>query len=275
MKILNTLLKFVLVTLVGCAVGYLVTFFLTPTDAITTIFIRVLQIISIGFFCGFASRIFFSHRQLLLRFLAVLFLSVISLLALDYFFENDFAINLIENGLRLPDLTEGVQMSVVAFIGILSGLIGVRRKPKTKPSPNIPLREPSPSFPKKKTVSSSSPKKIVRSQPTKSKPQKTTTIRKPAITARASKITPSSQKTLKVKSASTAKKQTIAQKKWRTAKNDIQLVGSEEHRCPYCLEIVYKGDARGVRICPECGTWHHKDCWDITGTCQVAHRNNL
>jgi len=25
--------------------------------------------------------------------------------------------------------------------------------------------------------------------------------------------------------------------------------------------------------CPICHTMHHKDCWDITGTCQVPHLN--
>ena len=36
-----------------------------------------------------------------------------------------------------------------------------------------------------------------------------------------------------------------------------------------------KDDSRGVTICPECGTWHHQDCWSLTGSCGVAHRNEL
>jgi hypothetical protein len=31
---------------------------------------------------------------------------------------------------------------------------------------------------------------------------------------------------------------------------------------------VKKNDPRGVVICPDCGTWHHKDCWDVTGSCR-------
>jgi hypothetical protein len=50
--------------------------------------------------------------------------------------------------------------------------------------------------------------------------------------------------------------------------------GFEEHRCPYCLQEVKAGDPRGVKICRVCGAWHHKDCWDITGHCQVPHSGN-
>lgn len=51
----------------------------------------------------------------------------------------------------------------------------------------------------------------------------------------------------------------------------ISLVGMEEHRCPYCLEEVDPDDPAGVMICPVCHSYHHKSCWDITGTCQVPH----
>ena len=67
----------------------------------------------------------------------------------------------------------------------------------------------------------------------------------------------------------------ITSKPRRLFRKDVKLLGETEHRCPYCLELVKKKDARGVVICPECKTWHHKDCWDITGSCQVAHRHDL
>jgi hypothetical protein len=34
---------------------------------------------------------------------------------------------------------------------------------------------------------------------------------------------------------------------------------------------VTKRDPRGVKICKVCKTWHHADCWAITGVCQVPH----
>jgi ribosomal protein L37AE/L43A len=56
-------------------------------------------------------------------------------------------------------------------------------------------------------------------------------------------------------------------------KPQIQLAIHEEHRCPYCLEEVKRDDPRGVVECEVCHTLHHKDCWDITGACQVPHLN--
>jgi hypothetical protein len=51
----------------------------------------------------------------------------------------------------------------------------------------------------------------------------------------------------------------------------VKLVGIEEHNCPFCLEPVIKKDPRGLKICSSCKTWHHADCWDMTGECQVPH----
>ncbi|MFN2143918.1 MAG: RING finger protein, partial [Anaerolineales bacterium] len=51
----------------------------------------------------------------------------------------------------------------------------------------------------------------------------------------------------------------------------IHFIGEEEHTCPYCLDKVEKDDPRGVKICPICKTWHHADCWGITGACQIPH----
>jgi hypothetical protein len=51
----------------------------------------------------------------------------------------------------------------------------------------------------------------------------------------------------------------------------IRLVGKEEHRCPYCLALVDSQDPAGVVICSTCHSYHHKSCWDVTGTCQVPH----
>jgi hypothetical protein len=67
----------------------------------------------------------------------------------------------------------------------------------------------------------------------------------------------------------------IAPKRHRRSRNArVQLALVEDHRCPYCLETVTRNDQRGVVECSVCHTLHHKDCWDITGTCQVPHLNN-
>lgn len=59
----------------------------------------------------------------------------------------------------------------------------------------------------------------------------------------------------------------------RNKKARVQLALVGEHRCPYCLDTVARSDLRGVKECPVCRTLHHKDCWDITGSCQVPHLN--
>ncbi len=60
----------------------------------------------------------------------------------------------------------------------------------------------------------------------------------------------------------------------RNKKARVQLALVEEHRCPYCFDLVTRTDPGGVKECPVCHTLHHKDCWDVTGSCQVPHLNN-
>jgi hypothetical protein len=59
----------------------------------------------------------------------------------------------------------------------------------------------------------------------------------------------------------------------RNKRPEVQFVSSQEHRCPYCLEIVQPQDPRGIVECKICHALHHADCWAITGTCQVPHLN--
>lgn len=57
-------------------------------------------------------------------------------------------------------------------------------------------------------------------------------------------------------------------RRWR---HRVRIVGAQEDRCPYCLDVVERNDARGVVVCPVCHTRHHADCWAVTGMCQVPH----
>jgi uncharacterized Zn-finger protein len=55
------------------------------------------------------------------------------------------------------------------------------------------------------------------------------------------------------------------------SKPKLLVSDQEEHRCPYCLELIDPDDPRGVVECKICHTLHHADCWAITGACQVPH----
>ena len=60
-------------------------------------------------------------------------------------------------------------------------------------------------------------------------------------------------------------------KRFNHSRPKLVLSSEEEHRCPYCLELIEPDDPRGVVECEICHTQHHADCWAITGTCQVPH----
>jgi hypothetical protein len=65
-----------------------------------------------------------------------------------------------------------------------------------------------------------------------------------------------------------------AKPKWKRVfhhKPQLHLSAEEEHRCPYCLELIVENDPRGTVECKICHTLHHADCWAITGACQVPH----
>lgn len=118
-----------------------------------------------------------------------------------------------------------------------------------------------------------------RSKAVKRSPVKTTKFEKPVLSITRKTIsttvnhTVSPRKNTTVKPA--ARKFKMPGKIFKGSQADVKLVGEEEHVCPYCLEEVVKDDSRGVIVCPECGTWHHQDCWDMTDSCGVAHRNEL
>jgi ribosomal protein L37AE/L43A len=59
----------------------------------------------------------------------------------------------------------------------------------------------------------------------------------------------------------------------RQIQTSIHLLDIIEHRCPFCLDLVERRDARGIVECKICHTLHHADCWAVTGTCQVPHHN--
>jgi hypothetical protein len=72
----------------------------------------------------------------------------------------------------------------------------------------------------------------------------------------------------------TAPQATSRRKRLSSRKPKLQISVFEEHRCPFCLDVVKRNDPRGIKECEVCHSLHHADCWNITGMCQVPHLNS-
>jgi ribosomal protein L37AE/L43A len=225
---------------------------------------------------------------------------------IDHFYDSPYKLAFLTSDLKLQtpvpsDIAQGV---LILFVS-LPTLFFLRRRKKTPRIEKAPVETPAPKrAPKPKFSLQQKMRPILISinpanwqitqdagrgiQKLFSKTRKTTTRSKSVRsskprTATKAKSVSTPRKTATVKTKKTTRKKpasaklTLPRKARRKANNlnDVKLTSEEEHVCPYCLEEVHKNDSRGVVICEVCGTWHHKDCWDLTGTCGVAHRNEL
>ena len=276
----QAILIFLLVLSVGFGCSYLVLYYLAPQTEIGQLGTRVLVLLVTGIGTGLVCRLAIPGRMWFLKILFGILGSLASIAILDWFFPGSFA--LLQKR-TFPAINwsvgEYTQIGCLLLVTLLIALLGKKRAVQTQSEIQYKelkaARKPlfSPTIPKldlKKKVKLPAVKlnTVVKKRTTKKTTRKKTAV-KPTIKNPAPPV--------KVK---TAKKPAVAKKKSTTAKKrsrnkDVKLNGTEEHRCPYCLEIVHKNDPRGVVICPDCGTWHHKDCWDITGSCQVAHKHKL
>jgi hypothetical protein len=154
-----------------------------------------------------------------------------------------------------------------------SGSFPVKKTVKSRPTSTRKTTS------KTKTRTTSKPKARVSGNTKKTatrtkiaKPKKST-LRVPKPTSSTSQSRTTMGKPARKRPA--AKKVRMPNLKRLRANGDVKLTGEEDHVCPYCLEEVVKNDPAGVVVCPECSTWHHQDCWNVTGGCGVAHRNEL
>ena len=238
--------------------------------------------ISIGVVVGLATRFVLRRRNWFIRSIASAALAVIGLLVSGYFTDGKIGMVLPPVGLvrvdwlsqwhvslELPLQIMQSQMNWAALvymvIAIDTSWIALRAwkrsTPRTTESSSLPARRarrsarpssthalPQLSFPKIRFRNSSAKPKVRRKRT--ARPLVSTSVASGSVKATRSK-------------------------QWNPLhrKPQIQLAVYEEHRCPYCLEEVKRDDPRGVVECEVCHTLHHKDCWDITGACQVPHLN--
>ena len=217
---------------------------------------RSLIILVTGLVAGFSTRIILRKWHIFWRVLIPFIAVGLGIFLLDKIFSDNYELVFIaRTPWSEPVGIDLVQIGLGYVMGLLALFIGMRRKS---------LRRIVKPQPRPKTKTKSKPALKVGQKPilfkTKHGDRKKIITKKPIL----SRSLPFLKTT-----------RLITTKPRRLHRKDVKLLGKTENRCPYCLELVKKNDARGVVICPECKTWHHKDCWDVTGSCQVAHRHDL
>ncbi len=289
MKVVNGVAKWVAVLAVGLSAALLTIIFLTPDDRLGPFAMRIVMLAAAGLMAGLASRILYRRMHPLLQTLLVMAACLVAALLIDRFYPSDYALEFLSRDFKFtkPGINDFSQV-------ILAGLAALppvwffrsRKRQGSAPQPAPAAAAPAP---KKAAVRVSIQRTLKKLDPRRwKKPVKTrsksSTVRKASTAAKAApvRIAAPKKKAAPVKAVKAARPKakpaarlTLPHKRSARHDNDVKLKGEEEHRCPYCLDLVQRHDSRGVVVCPECGTWHHKDCWDVTGSCQVAHRNEL
>jgi ribosomal protein L37AE/L43A len=290
MKIINGVAKWVAVFAVGLSAALLVIIFFTTDNRLGPFEVRIVMLIAAGLLAGLTSRLLFHRIHPILQTPLVMAACLLAIVLIDRFYPNDYALEFISQDLifKNPTINDVSQVILAGLASVPPVWFFRRRKKQASAAPPQPATR---SLSRKMTNGKVSiTRTLEKLDPRKwKKPVKTssrsTTSRKSTKSTAAAPVhiaAPKKKKAVQskaVKAAKTTKKTsarlTLPRKRFGRQDNDVKLKGEEEHRCPYCLELVFKHDQRGVMICPECGTWHHKDCWDVTGSCQVAHRNEL
>jgi hypothetical protein len=214
-----------------------------------TIDVQVLKytvVVIVGLAAGFSARRFLKGRSLLLKIVAALLAASLSL-AVQYSLSSGFiGIQPFQRTGRYPDWNSLIQLGIAA-LGAALVVLAFRSRSKSSSAPAVSIQEPG-------TESTAD-----------SRPVPAAPISRVAVQAHPNKLVlDPPREIVKQPAAKNKKRKTLA----------IHFVGEEEHTCPYCLDRVEKDDPRGVKVCPICKTWHHADCWGITGACQIPHMHD-
>lgn len=290
MKLINGILKWLAALMFTLAAGLLVIILLSNQPDITPFLLRLAILSAISLVCSVLLRIFF-HRGIAFLLIILGFLSTtFSTLVIDHFYDTEYTLSFLTDQFQwqIPTLQDGAQLAYLLVISLPVLLLFKKKKVKTQkvvePKKKTPAKPIGPSFSDRVKVATYqiNPKNWNIKLPKlgESSGKSSSVSAKPSSQPKvhiSSTVKPNGSKP-KVKSVAakaSTKKLKLPTFGAKHSNNDVKLMGDEEHVCPYCLEEVVKDDPRGNVICKECGTWHHQDCWDVTGACGVAHRNKL
>jgi hypothetical protein len=279
----NVLGRTILVILTTATSGtiLLLTFLLNQTSSPLPLKYAIVG--AVGLIAGFFSRRLLKEHTGLLRVLVSL-TAISAGLFLMYFFSFGYlGIDLLYWSHTGPDWDGLIQIGLGTFTACLALYAWRYPKPAKEISPRVP-------------IPSSSRKPIVKTQSSIRPPVQNKSrlhpitriggwIKKVSIRPNRTKMVPLSKRQERSGVLSLPPIDRKARKPWgikplRRPKilgrhkrhiQQVNLKGTEERRCPFCLDAVIFDDPRGVEICPLCHTHHHADCWEVTGTCQVPH----
>jgi len=252
--------------------------------------LKYIVVLLVGLLAGFSARRFLSAHTRTLQLLAALISIALSLASLYILSAGFLGMNLFFRSSTRPDWLGLIQYGLAALGSLL--VINAFRKhsvpeeppaaPRAQianPQPRVGIKNWLPKFTLPSVKKSES--KVSKIAPPKKEQISTgkSTAKKASKTLAIQKSTPkkiakpAGSKKLALAGPPASKTRKAARKAKKNGKPEIKFVGKEEHICPYCLDQVEDHDPRGVKICPICKTRHHADCWGITGACQIPHSN--
>ena len=214
----------------------------------------------LGLTCGLGTRFLMKERHWVLRSLAATAVLSIGLFILGMASGWRYGIGPL--GFRSFDMAGAIQLATGLLVGFLASSAWSKPAVHNQVSTNVPPSTP-----------------VQTEQPARLKSRRPMTRRRPKQVSGA-RSRARSRKSLRAAIQKIAQERkspkvlsTKSRPRRRARRPEVQFASTEEHRCPYCLEIVHENDPRGIVECKICHALHHADCWAITGTCQVPHLN--
>ncbi len=235
---------------------------------LSQLWMKIFAILSIGLAAGSTVRAVFYEWSGLVRFFVMVFAVPLGLFFLGFFTVWQMGIGPLDPWMRkVIDPDQLIQLGGALLVAMICLEAWWKPHPKIE---DVDVRGTSNQREQIPTAVSIQPARTrssqVQSQPKRSWSPKFLRAKK----SRTSKIPAASKFTIARKAQSAYPKH----KRLFSRKPKLQLSVFEEHRCPYCLDMVKRNDPRGIKECDVCHSLHHADCWAITGQCQVPHLNS-
>jgi ribosomal protein L37AE/L43A len=257
--------RITLVVLFTTVVGLALFLLFLVNRVVSPMVLKYTLVAAVGLGAGFNARRLFIERNFIFRLLTAAFAIFIALGVLNVFSQGFIGLNLLRAYTPMTEW-DGPLSFGLAFVFAWLALRGW-----TSSSREIVVEPRTGSAPVTIVEPASQPRRRATRRVPGSLASSFASFRQRAAD-RISRLAPAAPRETAKKRKTTRTKTKTRSKPARRRGAAVHLSGVEEHVCPYCLEQVVKNDRRGVKVCKVCKTWHHGDCWAITGVCQVPHQ---